>query len=73
MNIPFFISVILIQLLSLRTPLQAVVHDFAIRLFGTSVLYVFKFFGGVFILLLLSAAVSHFFKLDRLYENSFRR
>ena len=46
------------------------VHDFATRLFGTSLLFVLELLGGVFLLFLLSAAVSHFFKLDKFYEKS---
>ncbi len=70
MNLLYNISAILFQLISFITQFQTVVHDFANRLFGTSVLYIFKFFGEIIILLLLSAAVSHFFKLDKFYEKS---
>jgi hypothetical protein len=70
MNLLYNISAILFQLISFITHFQTVVHDFAIRLFGTSFLFVLELLGGVILLLLLSAAVSHFFKLDKFYEES---
>ena len=70
MNLLYTISAILFQLISFITHFQTMVHDFATRLFGTSLLFVLELLGGVFLLFLLSAALSHFFKLDKFYEKS---
>ena len=70
MNAQYVIFTIFFQLLTLKTQVQPVLHGPSIRLFGTTFLFVLKFFGEIVILLLISAAISHILKLDKFYENS---
>jgi hypothetical protein len=59
-----------VLILFLKTQSKELVHAFSKRLFGTSFHFVFELFGGVFLLLLISAVISHFFGLDKIYEGS---
>jgi hypothetical protein len=61
---------IILPVLLCKTKFQIAVHGFSIWFFGTSFLFILKFLGSIFIIFLISAALSHLFKLDKFYENS---
>ena len=69
MNLAFF-TYEYSQAILLQEHFQSRVVDSVIALFGTSASFIFKFFGGILLLFLVSAIISHILKIDRFYDES---
>jgi len=67
MNLAYF-TYVYSQAILAQEHIQTRVPESVIGLFGTSFSFILKFFGGVFLLFLLSALVSHLLKLNKYYD-----
>jgi len=67
MNLAYF-AYVYSQVILAQEHFQTRVPESVMGLFGTSFSFILKFFGGVFLLFLLSALVSHLLKLNKYYD-----